>query len=144
MLDAPHASPELVMEKAEVDELAEKTKAAGSPRARLYRGMAESHPGGGYRLYRLRRFAKEMEALPGQVEVSQADYPLVDARPGLDTLKALRIQWVVTSNWGADPSRVPELRTFFDELYGQAQLVRDFTPEADARGGPVLRIFKLR
>ncbi len=143
LLDLPHASPMLAMTKEEAEELAAKTETAGSPRARLYRGMAQTHPGGGYRLYRVRRGALEMYSLPSQVERSQADYPLVDVRPGLDMARAMRIDYVVTSNWGADYARVPEMRTFFDELYAQTKFVKDFVPVPGEVAGPVLRVFKL-
>ncbi|MBI3551281.1 MAG: glycosyltransferase family 39 protein [Elusimicrobia bacterium] len=143
LLDLPHASPDLPMTKDEVEELEAKTRLAGSPRSRLYEGMAAAHPGGGYRIYRLRRFAHEMYSGPRQVEQSQADAPTVDVRPGLDTLRALRIDYVVTSNWGAEQTKAPELASFFEELYSSAEFVRDFIPLPGESSGPVLRVFKL-
>lgn len=143
LLDEPHAEPLLAMTKDEVVELEEKTKTAGSPRWKLYHGMAASHPGGGYRLYRLRRSALELYSGPRQVELSQADSPTLDVRPGLDTALALRVDYVVTSSYGAGPERAPELAGFFSELYAQAELVKDFVPVPGASAGPVLRVFKL-
>lgn len=143
LLDLPHASPTVPMTKDEVEDLEAKTSASGSPRTRLYRGMAQTHPGGGYHLYRIKRQAAEMYSLPGQVERSQADYPMIDVRPGLDMARAMRIDYVVTSDWGASYVRAPELRTFFEELYAQARLIKDFIPAPGVSEGPVLRVFKL-
>ncbi len=143
LLDLPHASPALSMAKEEVQELEARTRAQGSPRARLYRGMAQRHPGGGYRLYCLRRFAHELYSGPRQVELSQADYWTIDTRFGLGAVRAMKVDYVVTSSWGAQYTQAPELTGFFSELYQQTRLVKDFIPAPGQSAGPVLRIFKL-
>ncbi|MBI4376032.1 MAG: glycosyltransferase family 39 protein [Elusimicrobia bacterium] len=143
LVDEPHASPSVPMAKEQVEELWRQTTASGSPRARLYRGMALAHPGGGYRLYRIRRSARELHSGPRHVELSQADSPTVDLRSGLDPVRALRISYVITSTFGADPRVSPELATFFQELYGSGRLAAVFEPIPGKVSGPVLRIFQV-
>lgn len=143
LLDLPHASPDLPMERAQLEELAARLGKRGSPRARLYEAMAARHPGGGFRVYRLQRGAHELRSWPGHVEASQADYPMLDARPGLDVARAMKVRWVVTTSFGAIPERAPELATFFSELYRSARLAMVFAPVPGRSTGPVLRVFSL-
>lgn len=144
LLDLPHASPDLVMAKDEVDELAARTAAAGSPRARLYRGMARSHPGGGYRLLRLRHTARDLSSGPKHVEASQADNPTADVTGGLAPLRALGVGFVVTSSYGATRETLPEAARFFDELERQGALLAAFAPQEGVADGPTLRVFRLK
>jgi len=143
LLDLPHAEPMLDMTKDEVLELADKTRAAGAARWKLYAGMAASHPGGGYRLLRFRRSPLELYSGPRQVEQSQAETPTLDVRPGLDIARAMHVDYVVTSSYGVQPERAPELKVFFDELYAQAEFIKDFAPVSGETAGPTLRVFKL-
>jgi hypothetical protein len=144
LLDAPHASPRVIPSREQCGLLAERTAAAGSPRARLWRAMAERHPGGGRRVYRLQRSAADLFSAPRHVAASQADAETIDARPGLDTVRAKRVGWVVTSSFGADPRRARELATFFSELAAGADLVREFAPVPGETTGPWLRVWRLR
>lgn len=145
LLDEPHAGPELAMTKDELESLAEKTKAAGSPRWKLFEAMARSHPGGGYRLLRIERTAKDLGTYhPKQVELSQADAPVVDVRPGLDFVRAQRVDYVMTSSYGAALERAPELVEFFRELQSQAPLEAVFTPVPGELEGPALRLYRLK
>lgn len=143
LLDQIHASPDLPMTREECERLAVQARAAGSPRARLYAAMAASHPGGGYRILRIRQSAAELSAGPEHVERSQADSPTLDVRPGLDMARAQRVDYVVTSSFGADPQRAPELGEFFEELGRQATLAATFAPEAGRSQGPTLRVYAL-
>jgi hypothetical protein len=144
ILDEPNASPDLVMVREEVEELARRTEASGSPRARLFRGMARSHPGGGYRIYRILRSARDLGTFhPRQVELSQADAPMVDLRPGLSAARAVKAGWIVVSSFGAVPERSPDLTVFFSELSSQARLEASFTPAPAALAGPSLRIYRM-
>ena len=106
--------------------------------------MAERHPGGGYRIYRIQRSAADLFSAPKHVAASQADGDFLDVRPGLDPVRAVRASWVVTSSIGADPRRARELATFFSELASGAELVREFAPEPGKVAGPWLRVWKLR
>ena len=144
LLDQPHSGPMAVMAKEQCLELAARAEKNGSPRARLFRAMALRHPGGGYRIYRIQRAPKDLWSAPRHVAQTQADGDFLDVRPGLDTARAARVDWVVTSSFGADPRRVRELATFFAELGAQAELVQEFPSEPGRTTGPWLRIWRLR
>ncbi|MBI5209901.1 MAG: glycosyltransferase family 39 protein [Elusimicrobia bacterium] len=143
LMDYPHASPRLVMDKEQAAELEAKTKAAGSPRWRLYAAMRNSHPGGGYRIYRLQRSAADLRSNPAHVLSSQADAATLDMSAGLGGARRAGVGYVVTSSYGASPARSPYLEAFFEELWRRAVLVREFAPVQGKIGGPHLRIFKL-
>ena len=144
LLDQPHASPRAIASKAQCVDLAARTAAIGSPRSRLWKAMAERHPGGGWRVYRIQRSAGDLFSSPRHVAKSQADADFLDVRPGLDPVRAVRVKWVVTSSYGADPRRSPELSTFFAELASGADLVAEFVSEPGATIGPWLRVWRLR
>lgn len=144
LLDMPHASPRALMSREQCADLAERTGRAGSPRARLYRAMEARHPGGGWRVLRVQRTARDLFTLPGHAARSQADADFLDVRAGLDTARAARVDWVVTSSFGADPRKARELATFFDELAEQAEFVAEFPVEPGVTAGPWLRVFKLK
>lgn len=144
LLDLPHASPRAIPSKEQCLDLAARTASIGSPRSRLWRAMAERHPGGGYRIYRIQRSAGDLFSAPKHVAASQADGDFLDVRPGLDPVRAVRASWVVTSSIGADPRRARELANFFSELASGAELVREFPSEPGRTVGPRLRVWKLR
>ncbi|MDD5629833.1 MAG: glycosyltransferase family 39 protein [Elusimicrobia bacterium] len=144
ILDQANASPDLAMTREELEELARRCEASGSPRARLFAGMARTHPGGGYRIYRILRSARDLGTFhPKQVELSQADAPMVDLRPGLSAARAVKAGWVVTSSFGAGPGRSAELTAFFAELSAQSRLEASFDPVPGELAGPSLRIYRL-
>ncbi len=144
LLDQPHASPRAIPSKEQCADLAARTGAAGSPRSKLWRAMAERHPGGGWRVYRIQRSAGDLFSAPKHVAASQADADFLDVRPGLDPVRAVRANWVVTSSFGADPRRARELSTFFSELAAGADLAREFPSEPGKTMGPWLRVWHLR
>lgn len=144
LLDQPHASPRVIVSKEQCESLAVRTAAAGSPRSRLWRAMAERHPGGGWRIYRIQRSAGDLFSSPKHVASSQADGDFLDVRPGLDPVRAVRANWVVTSSFGADPRHARELAAFFSELASGADLIREFAPVPEKTTGPWLRVWKLR
>lgn len=144
LLDLPHASPRLIPSKEQCADLAARTAAAGSPRSKLWKAMADRHPGGGWRVYRVRRSAVSLFSAPGHVANSELDGDFLDVRPGLDPVRAVRAGWVVTSSFGADPRKSRELATFFSELAAGADLAAEFPFEAGKTAGPWLRVWKLR
>jgi hypothetical protein len=144
LLDQPHASPRAIPSQEQCRELADRTAAAGSPRSRLWRAMERRHPGGGWRVYRVQRTAADLFSWPKEVAASQADNDFLDVRPGLDPVRAVRANWVLTSSFGADPRRARELATFFSELAAGADLVQEFPSEPGKSAGPWLRVWKLR
>ncbi len=144
LLDQPHAGPFATMDREQCADLAARLQRAGSPRARLLRAMAAHHPGGGWRILRVRRSAADLWSAPRHVALSQADGDFLDVRPGLDVARAARVDWAVTSSYGADPSRARELATFFDELAANADLAAEFKPVPGRVVGPWLRVYRLR
>jgi hypothetical protein len=132
------------MTTEQCEELAARAAAHGSPRARLFRAMAARHPGGGWRVERVRRSPRDLWSAPRHVAESQADGDFLDVRPGLDVARAARVDYVVTSSFGADPRRSRELATFFSELAAHADLVREFPSEPGRTVGPWLRVYRLR
>lgn len=144
LLDQPHAGPFAIMTREQCEELAARAEARGSPRARLFRAMAQRHPGGGWRVLRVQRAARDLWSAPRHVALSQADGDFLDVRPGLDVVRAARVDYVVTSSYGADPRRSRELATFFDELAAQAELVREFPSRPGVSVGPWLRAYRLK
>ncbi len=144
LLDLPHASPRALPSKEQCLDIAQRTAAAGSPRSKLWRAMAERHPGGGWRIYRVQRSAGDLFSSPKHVAASQADGDFLDVRPGLDPVRAVRAKWIVTSSFGADPRRARELSAFFSELASGADLVKEFPFEPGVNMGPWLRVWKLR
>lgn len=144
LLDQPHAGPFAVMTREQCAELAARAAKNGSPRARLFRAMAAKHPGGGYRVYRVQRAARDLWSAPRQVALSQADGDFLDVRPGLDVARAARVDYVITSSYGADPRRSRELASFFSELVSQADFLREFPSEPGVAVGPWLRVYRLR
>lgn len=143
LLDQAHAGPLVRMSLSQVSELAERAQAAGSPRARLYRGMAATHPGGGWRVLRLQRSAKDLWTAPGLVSRAQSDTPSLDVRSGLDPARAARVDYVVTSGFGASRERAPELTTFFEELEKEGELVAEFLPRPGESVGTAIRVWRL-
>jgi AraC-like DNA-binding protein len=144
LLDQPHAGPMVVMTQQQCADLADRAEKNKSSRSRLFRAMASRHPGGGWRIYRVQRAARDLWSSPKHVAQSQADGDFLDVRPGLDVARAARIDWIVTSSFGADPRRSRELSTFFSELGAQAELVREFPFQAGAVVGPWLRVYHLK
>lgn len=141
LLDTPYATANVGMTKEQALELAELTRLAGSPRWRLYQGMANSHPGGGYRLYRIQRSAKDLGSEPLHTLRSQSETATVDVRDGLKAARALHADYVITSSIGAEHSS--ELAPFFDQVRAEGRLLRAFLPADGKIAGPVIRIYAL-
>ncbi|HVA65700.1 MAG TPA: glycosyltransferase family 39 protein [Elusimicrobiota bacterium] len=144
LLDEANDSPRLIMANGEAEELAQRTKAEGSPRWRLYRAMADYQPGGGYWIYRIKRSADSLGTYPLQVALSQADAPIVNARDGLAAVRKAGIGYVVTSSMGATPERSPNLAAFFRQLKAQAALEASFEPVPGRLAGPVLKVYRIK
>lgn len=144
LLDLPHASPRVAMTREQLLELGDRARAQHSPRAKLFFGMAATHPGGGYRVLRLSRTARDLYSSPHHVELSQADAPMLDATPGLSAVRKAGVDLVVTTGHGASPERAPELAKFFRELEEQGKLVAAFSPDPGRLAGPVVRVWTLK
>ena len=143
LLDMPHVSPDLSMTREEVLELCRRTREDGSPRSRLYCGMADTHPGGGWRVSRIRRSALDVHSSPRHVQLSQADAPMLDVAGGFQEAVARGVEYVVTSSYGATPQRSPELAKFFEELDSRAARLIEFDPVPGRVVGPRLCVYRV-
>lgn len=140
LLDQPHASPQLVMDKTEVEELYRRTSASGSRRARYYGLMLESHPGGGYFIHRIRR---PHISMPGLVEKAQREGPYVDISEGLKSVHLKGVRYVVTTSYGARSGEEPGFDRFFMELFRSGTLLAEFRADSKNTAGPLIRVYRL-
>lgn len=144
LADEPSTGPRLFMVQPEIEQLAERTQKAGSPRSRLYFAMAKTDPGGGYWIYRIKRSAWDLDVHhPLQVQLSQADSPMLDVIPGLKIAQKAGVQYVITSSIGVNLRRAPELIPFFDQLKKKGILLREFDPIQGKIAGPAIKIYRI-
>ncbi len=144
LADEPDTEPRLLMNKEEVTALAERTKQNGSPRSRLYFAMAQTHPGGGYWVYRIKRSSWDLDIFfTGEADLSQKDSPMLNISKGLESAREAGVQYVITSSQGVNLKRALELRNFFDQLGSKAILLKEFDPIAGKIAGPVLKVYRL-
>ncbi|MBI4424042.1 MAG: glycosyltransferase family 39 protein [Elusimicrobia bacterium] len=144
LLDQAHASPNLRMLREQAEDLQRRTAELGSPRATYYRMMADSHPGGGYRLYRVKRTARDLVTNPSLLEKVQREGPFIDVSAGLEALRARGIRYVVTTSQGyvLDPS-LSGLERFVSELEARGRVLARFEPEEGRSTGPSLRVYEV-
>ncbi|NLO92398.1 MAG: glycosyltransferase family 39 protein [Elusimicrobia bacterium] len=140
LLDQEHASPPLAMSRRQAEELLARTSAAGHPKKKYYQLMAQSHPGGGYRIYRIERSASDLESRPEHVKWSNSARDVLNVGAGLAGLEAGKIETVVLSSYGIDPARCPEYAPFIGQLQSQWRLAAEFRP-GENMNGPALQIY---
>jgi hypothetical protein len=143
LMDQEHASPPLRLSPETVRRLLERTKANGHPRARYYEIMKESHPGGGYAVYQVRRSAEDLHTLPGYAAESAAGRPVLDVSGGLAAVRREGIAWVVLTSFGAEIGRSRELDRFLTETQDKGQLLARFDPQPGKNTGPHIQIYHL-
>ena len=143
VLDQPDASPDARVTRDQAEELRAMNAASGSARARYYALMRDSHPGGGWRVYRLKRSAADVDSNPDHVRKAQSEGAFVDASAGLSSLRALGVSYVVTSTFGARPDRSPDLARFFEELSREGRPLARFEPDEKTVVGPTLQIYRI-
>lgn len=124
-----------------MERLYQKTKAADHSRSRYYALLLNSHPGGGYEVYRLLRGVESLESQPGHVEWSRKGYDLLDARKGLRALRG-KVRYVVVTTEGATAQNAPDLKSFFADLE-TAPLLQEFGPIPHRVRGPIIRIYRI-
>lgn len=143
LLDQADVSPAARMTREQAEELRSRNAAAGSLRARYYALLRDSHPGGGWRVYHLKRSALDLNTNPALVERAQREGDYVDASAGLSAARDAGVWFVVTSSDGARPERAPELARFFAELARDGETVARFEPDGKSSVGPALRIYRI-
>ncbi|HBL17911.1 MAG: hypothetical protein A2X36_17380 [Elusimicrobia bacterium GWA2_69_24] len=139
-----HASPPLRLSLDQVRRLIEQTREAGHPRRRYYELMAESHPGGGFEVFRILQDPAVLSAGPRHVAWSAAGRSVLDVSGGLQAVRGAGIALVVFTSYGSNEEGFRALRPFLDGLETQASLLREFAPEPGATVGPVIRIYRIR
>ncbi|MCX5787776.1 MAG: glycosyltransferase family 39 protein [Elusimicrobia bacterium] len=143
LLDQEHASPRVTMSRATGERLLAQARAAGHPRAKYYQYLVEGHPGGGYGVYRVLRDFKDLHSHPAHTAFSASGQPMLDVSGGLAAAKEAGVDYVVLTDWGADPERSPELARFFAEVRRQVR-VAEFEPIPGRLAGPRIEVYRLR
>ena len=140
--DVETDNPPLRLSKAQAERLLARTQAQGNPRARYYRMMSESHPGGGFEVYTMARDPGEMDTAPWHRRFSEGGRDTLDVREGISAARAVGVQVAVLSSMGLGLG-VPSVSRFLSETEARGTLLAEFTPEPGRVNGPRLRIYRL-
>ncbi len=143
LIDQDHASPRLRLVRAQAEELAERTTAAGHPRERYYRLMASGHPGGGYRVYQVQRDYADLHSGGWHARWSAQGRSMLDVRGGLYAVRRAGIEWVVLTSFGAQVVRSPSLERFLRETQEEGRLRKEFREVRGVIVGPRIRIYEI-
>ena len=143
LLDSPEHEPQPRMSREQAEDLYRRTVEAGHPRSRFFRIMADSHPGGGYRLLRIKRDAADLGTYASHVAWSQQAQDLLDLSEGLEAARLAGVDYLILSSYGVRPERARNLARFFDEI-GRLQPEASFLPEPGRVAGPEIRIYRLK
>ncbi|MFC1679424.1 ArnT family glycosyltransferase [Elusimicrobiota bacterium] len=138
-----HSSPRMTLSREHVARLLKQTRDAGHPRQKYYQLMADSHPGGGYEVYRIAQSPEVLHSPPGQVAWSARGRAILDVREGLASARAAGIQFVAYTSSGSSPRGFKALERFLAELRTRGELIKEFVPAPGTQRGPVIRIFRL-
>lgn len=142
LIGAETDNPPLRLSKAQAERLLARTQAQGNPRARYYRMMAESHPGGGYEVFAMARDPGEMDTAPWHRRFSEGGRDTLDVREGLSAARAAGVEVAVLSSMGLGLG-VPSVSRFLEETEARGTLLAEFAPEPGRVNGPRLRIYRL-
>lgn len=142
LIGAETDNPPLRMSKAQAERLHARTAAAGHARARYYRLMADSHPGGGWEVLTMSRDAHEMDTAPWHRAWSESGRDALDVREGLAAAQAADVEVAVLSSQGLGLG-VPSVERFLREAEERGTLLAVFAPAPGASAGPTLRVFRL-
>ena len=142
LVDQVHTEPPLVMAKSQALRLYERAEANHHPRGRYFRLLLDSHPGGGYELFRISRTDMELISMIRHRQWSQQGYEDLEVEKGLSEVKQAKIDYVIWSSAGATPMNAPRLMKYFDELKREGILIKEFTPTRVSYA-PTIRIYKI-
>lgn len=142
LIGAETDNPPLRLSKAQAERLLARTSEQGHARARYYRLMAGSHPGGGYEVLTMARDPGEMDTAPWHRRWSESGRDALDVTGGLAAAKAAGVQVAVLSSMGLGLG-VPSVERFLEETERRGTLLAEFTPEPGRVNGPRLRIYRL-
>ncbi len=136
-------SPALRMSLAQAKTLYETTKAAGHPRWRYYELMAQSHPGGGFEVWRMRRDPVEITTGFWHRRWSESGRAVLDVTEGLAALKPAGIEVVVLVS-GPAGLAAPGIARLVHETVREGRLLARFAPEAGRTKGPDIFVYRVR
>lgn len=135
-------SPTLRMSLEQARSLLAATKAAGHPRWRYYELMVQSHPGGGYEVWRMRRDPVEITTGFWHRRWSESGRATLDVSAGLEALKAPGVEVVVFANESMDhPS--PGIARLVAETVRSGRLLAQFKPEPGRVKGPDIFVYRV-
>lgn len=138
----PHTAPRLQPSKEHVETLLKKL--GTHPRARLYGIMAKTHPGGGFRVYRIAQDADVLQSGPQHVKFSSAGRAVVDVREGVAPARRAGVEYFVYTSYGTNAEGFRRLSKFLSEIERESDLIKEFSPEPDIRRGPVVKIYRIK
>jgi len=140
--DQVHTMPRLIIDKNQLQKLHERMANLNHPRQHYYKFLIDSHPGGGYTIFLIKRSAHELVTQKRLTEWSQKGYAFLKTDNGLDDLRAAQIDYVIWSSAGARRENSPRLLKYFDDLENKTQLIKEFTPKINSYS-PTVRIYKI-
>ncbi len=132
--------PQLVMAKAQVARLLEKTSTVHHPREAYYRLLLSGHPGGGYDLTYLRRPNAEVTDLPRRTELHYEAYDtLAPQDEGMGSLRKKGIAYAVVDR---NLENLPQHKNWISDLRRNLQLAARFSPSPGQIKCPDLEIYR--
>jgi 4-amino-4-deoxy-L-arabinose transferase-like glycosyltransferase len=138
-IDVPFNGPQLRMSRAQAGDLLEKTRVIGHPRRFYYEALLHNHPGGGYRLFYLRRGLVEVEDTPERTARSyEAQDTVNPVDDGFGTFVDNGVKIVVLSH-SIDPARNQKWLT---EMKSQCPLQVSFSPDNIHTKGKSIEIYR--
>jgi hypothetical protein len=148
LVDMPSHSPQLNMTKNQLQGLYAKAVELNNYKKEYLRLKLDNHPGEeyGYEIYQVKRSVSEVGAPAGLVEKAQEVQSLVDVRNGVAGLKKAGIRYVIVNSFdesGAYVFKNMMLTTFYDDVKGKCEVVKEFLPESKFQESPAIRICKL-
>ena len=134
-------NPPLKPSRENLERLLAKARSHGHPKARLFELMLESHPGGGYDIYRMSRDALSIDTGPEHRRLSEEARETIPVSGGLAALREKGVSVVVLSTYGI--GRVtPDYKSFLEEVIGAGRVLAEFEPAGGLKG-PRIRVISI-
>jgi hypothetical protein len=143
LTDQEHSSPRIRMSRRQVAQLLELTRAQGHPRRKFYELMLQSHPGGGYEVYRILRSGADLRSGAWHAAWSAAGKATLDVREGLAAARKAGVEVVVLTSGGVDAAKSPEFKPFLEQTRSTGKLLAEFPPQPGVRAGPVIEVYRI-
>ncbi len=137
----PHTAPQLHLSKPHIEALLKQI--GDHPRARLYRIMADTHPGGGYAIHRIAQDPDILQSGAEHVKFSSAGHSVLDVREGVAAARRAGIEYFVYTSYGSNAEGFRRLSKFLTEVDREGVLLEHVSPEAGVRRGPEIKIYRI-